>query len=196
MCPGLTLTTAQVCAKNWWWTYAFTRGGKEYSPMRWSQKYLPHVHSKLYLVASKMGTWGFPSAKMWLFLLIKNCVSWKACLVCPQNYEWETSPLNAAFAVYTTWIAAAEETWPNSSPAPSESHMDGWPMPRETLRLLADGNSARQSRMSSSNYAIQTGRLRPESGFLYCKVHVPRSRRSSQKNAKWCGKCFLGCCFW
>lgn len=192
----LSSNSDKVCAKNWWWTYAFTRGGTEYSLMRWSQKYLPHVHSKLYLVASKMGTWRFPSAKMWLFVLLKNCVSWKTCHVCPQNYEWEASPLNSAFAFYTTRISAAEETWPNSSSAPSEGHMDGWPMSREMLRLLANGNSARRSRMSSSNHAMQTGRLRPKSGFLYCKVPVSRSWRSSQKNAMWCGKCLLGRCSW
>jgi hypothetical protein len=37
----------------------------------------------------------FLSAKVWLFLPLKNGVSWKAGLVCPQNNEWEASPLNA-----------------------------------------------------------------------------------------------------
>jgi hypothetical protein len=65
---------------------------------KWRQRVQPgELVSKLSARCSQHPswcTWWSPFAKMWLFVILKNFVSRKACLVCPQNYELEGSLLN------------------------------------------------------------------------------------------------------
>jgi hypothetical protein len=104
------LSTLIAC--TFWGSYGWSRTEAWLTPM--SQIYLPDVHSKLYLVASKLGTWGFPSAKMWLFLLRLSTELWMGSVA-----------VKCSVAVYTMRIAAAEEICRHLSPAFSEGQTDG-----------------------------------------------------------------------
>jgi len=119
-CGTLSSNSDKVCAENWWWTYAFKRGGKQYSPMRWAQKYLPDVFGGIqvgFLRISVCQSVAISATKKLRFVK-----SWPGL----STELWMGNvAVKCSVTVYTVCIVAAEEICPHSSPAPTKGHTDG-----------------------------------------------------------------------
>lgn len=186
-CGTFSSNSDKVCAKNCWWK-------------TWRQKVQPDwtvLKKNIYLMFTASCIWwhlswvpaDFPLPKMWLFLLLKKKMRFEKGMHRLSTELWMGSvAVKFSVAGSTKRLAAAEEICPHSLPAACTFWgsyewccTEVWltPVSLETLWSLVHGNSTKWCSISSSNHAIQTVLLRPESGFLYYKVPVSRSLQSS-----------------